>query len=65
MKKKDLSKLSLNKKAISKLDAGIPKAGQGGPAPTPPVAIKCSSPNPCSVKPTCLISYYASDCWWI
>jgi len=42
MKKKNLKKLSLNKKAISNLDDDLLKGGQAGvptPMPTPPVTI--------------------------
>ena len=59
MKKKNVKKLALNKDAISSLEG----VKGGNPMPTPPVAVGCSSPNQCSVKPTCSISFYASDCW--
>jgi len=63
MKKKKINKLSLNKDAVSNLDQL--KGGNPTPAPTPPIAVGCSWNNPCSVKPSCLISFYASDCWLI
>ena len=62
MKKKNLKKLSLNKDAVSNLEQL--KGGVGAPAsPGGPVAVGCSRPNQCSVKRTCSISFYASDCW--
>ncbi len=63
MKKKNVKKLALNKGAISNLEkvkGGNPKPVSPGPQP-----VRCSWDNPCSVKPSCWISFYASDCWWI
>jgi hypothetical protein len=66
MKKKNVNKLSLNKKAISRLDANTPKGGQAGPQPTPPVKLtvdpnQCATQNnecPSSVVYWCNISCY-------
>ncbi|AXG71493.1 hypothetical protein KORDIASMS9_03750 [Kordia sp. SMS9] len=66
MKKKNVSKLSLNKKAISRLDANTPKGGQATPLPTPPVPISvpgglCATQNnqcPSSVVYWCNVSCY-------
>ena len=49
MKKKNLNKLTLNKKAISRLDSDVPKGGQAGPLPTPPVPVSIPA-TACATK---------------
>jgi hypothetical protein len=58
MKKKNLTKLSLNKKAISRLDADIPKGGQQTPQPTPPVKFSNAPANCATQNNQCPSSVY-------